>query len=134
MPSTPEQRLPPTATLAIIRIALVAGVLIFGAVVWYLRSQQPAAVPSEVDGRALRIAGQVVWLLVILGVLVVFTLARKAPPDRRPMLSVVAWALGEATALYGAVFWLLLGDSQWYLYGLVCLVLTYFIFPIRSIR
>jgi hypothetical protein len=50
------------------------------------------------------------------------------------MLSVMAWALGESTAIYGGLFWLLLADAQWYLYGMACLLLTYFIFPIRYTR
>ena len=129
-----NQQLAPTGVLALIRIALVLGVLVFGAVVWYLHSREPAGAASDVDPRALRVAGQVVWGVAIVGVLTLFLLSRKAPPERRPILSVAAWAMGEATALYGGVLWLLLGESQWYLYGLVCLLLTYFIFPIRLTR
>ena len=69
-----------------------------------------------------------------LGTLALFLLAGRARPERRGSLSVIAWALGEATAIYGGLFWLLLGDSQWYLYGVACLLLTYFIFPIRPAR
>jgi hypothetical protein len=69
-----------------------------------------------------------------LGTLAVFLLAGRASPERRGSLSVIAWALGEATAIYGGLFWLLLGDSQWYLYGVACLLLTYFICPIRPAR
>jgi len=29
---------------------------------------------------------------------------------------------------------MMLGDPQWYLYGVACLLLTYFIFPIRNTR
>ena len=134
MVAMPDQKLAPTGVLALIRIVLVLGVLVLGAIVWYLRSQTPADAATDADPRALRIAGQVVWGVAIAGVLAVFLLARKVPPERRPTLSVVAWALGESTALYGGVLWLLLGESQWYLYGLVCLLLTYFIFPIRTPR
>lgn len=121
-----------TATLAVIRIALVSGVLLFGGVVWYLRSRQPPA--ATVDPDALRLAGQVVWSVAILGILIAFLLHRSATRERRTTLAVVAWALGESTALYGGVFWLLVGESRWYGYGLVCLVLTYLIFPVRGTR
>jgi len=87
-----------------------------------------------VNPRALRVAGQAVWATMTLGTLAVFLLAGRARPERRGSLSVIAWALGEATAIYGGLFWLLLGDSQWYLYGVACLLLTYFIFPIRPTR
>jgi hypothetical protein len=119
-----------TRTLALIRIALLVGVLAFGGVVWYLRRSGSAS--YSVDPRGLRLAGQAVWGLSTLGVLVLFLAAGRAPAARRPTFSVIAWALGESTALYGGLFWLLLGDPQWYLYGVACLLLTYFIFPVRS--
>jgi hypothetical protein len=119
-------------TLGLIRIALLVGVLAFGGIVWYLRRSGDSS--YLVNPRSLRVAGQAVWAAMTLGTLTLFLLAGRANPDRRGSLSVIAWALGEATAIYGGLFWLLLGDSQWYLYGVACLLLTYFIFPIRRIR
>jgi hypothetical protein len=121
-----------TRTLGLIRIALLVGVLAFGGIVWHLR--RSGDTEYLVNPRALRVAGQAVWGLVTLGTLGLFILAGRASPERRASLSVMAWALGEATAIYGGLFWLLLGDSQWYLYGVACLLLTYFIFPIRYTR
>lgn len=121
-----------TRTLALIRIALLVGVLVFGGVVWYLRRSDAAS--YAVDPRGLRVAGQAVWGLATVGVLALFLAAERAPAERRANLSVIAWALGESTAIYGGLFWLLLGDSQWYLYGVACLLLTYFIFPVRNTR
>jgi hypothetical protein len=121
-----------TRTLGLIRIALLVGVLAFGGIVWHLRRSGDTG--YLVNPRALRVAGQAVWGLVTLGTLGLFILAGRASPERRASLSVMAWALGEATAIYGGLFWLLLGDSQWYLYGVACLLLTYFIFPIRYTR
>ena len=121
-----------TRTLALIRIALLVGVLAFGGFVWYLRRSGDTS--YHVDPRALRVAGQAVWGLMTLGTLGLFVTAGRTSPERRGMLSVIAWALGEATAIYGGLFWLLLGNSQWYLYGVACLLLTYFIFPVRNGR
>jgi hypothetical protein len=121
-----------TRTLALIRIALLVGVLAFGGIVWYLRRSGDTS--YNVDPRALRVAGQAVWGLMTLGTLGLFVAAGRTPPERRGMFSVIAWALGEATAIYGGLFWLLLGNSQWYLYGVACLLLTYFIFPVRNGR
>jgi hypothetical protein len=119
-------------TLALIRIALLVGVLAFGAVVWYLRRTTD---PSyAVNPHGLRVAGQAVWALMTIGTLGLFLAAGKATPERRAAFSVVAWALGEATAIYGGLFWMMLGDPQWYLYGVACLLLTYFIFPVRNTR
>jgi hypothetical protein len=121
-----------TRTLGIIRIALLVGVLAFGGIVWFVRrSGEPS---YGVDPRGLRLAGQAVWALATLGTLGMFLAAGRVAPERRPTLSVIAWALGESTAIYGGLFWMLLGDPQWYLYGVACLLLTYFIFPIRSTR
>ena len=119
-------------TLALIRIALLVGVLVFGAVVWYLRRSGDAS--YAINPRGLRVAGQAVWGLMTLGTLGLFVAAGRASPDRRAAFSVVAWALGEATAIYGGLFWMILGDPQWYLYGVACLLLTYFIFPVRNTR
>jgi hypothetical protein len=119
-------------TLGLIRIALLVGVLAFGGIVWYLR--RPGDAGYLVNPRSLRVAGQAVWASMTLGTLALFLLAGRATPERRGSLSVIAWALGEATAIYGGLFWLLLGDAQWYLYGVGCLLLTYFIFPIRYSR
>jgi hypothetical protein len=119
-------------TLALIRIALLVGVLAFGGVVWYLRRTTD---PSyAVNPRGLRVAGQAVWALMTIGTLGLFLAVGKATPERRAAFSVVAWALGEATAIYGGLFWMMLGDPQWYLYGVACLLLTYFIFPVRNTR
>ena len=119
-------------TLGLIRIALLVGVLAFGGIVWHLRRSGDTG--YLVNPRSLRVAGQAVWGTMTLGTLALFLLAGRAQPERRGSLGVIAWALGEATAIYGGLFWLLLGDSQWYLYGVACLLLTYFIFPIRQIR
>lgn len=121
-----------TRTLGLIRIALLVGVLVFGGVVWYLRRTGDRA--YGVDPRGLRRAGQAVWGLATLGTLGLFLAAGRASPERRATFAVVAWALGESTAIYGGLFWMLLGDPQWYLYGVACLLLTYFIFPIRTTR
>jgi hypothetical protein len=119
-------------TLGLIRIALLVGVLAFGGIVWHLRRSGDTG--YLVNPRSLRVAGQAVWASMTLGTLALFLLAGRATPERRGSLSVIAWALGEATAIYGGLFWLLLGDSHWYLYGVGCLLLTYFIFPIRYSR
>jgi len=107
-------------------------VLAFGGIVWHLRRSGDTG--YLVNPRSLRVAGQAVWGTMTLGTLALFLLAGRANPERRGSLSVIAWALGEATAIYGGLFWLLLGDPQWYLYGVACLLLTYFIFPIRQTR
>jgi hypothetical protein len=129
---TPAPASGSTRTLALIRIALLVGVLAFGGIVWHLRRSGDTS--YNVDPRGLRVAGQAVWGIMTLGTLGLFFATGRATPQRRASFSVIAWALGEATAIYGGLFWLLLGDPQWYLYGVACLLLTYFIFPVRNGR
>ena len=50
---------------ALIRIALLVGVLVFGGIVWYLR--RSGDVSYSVNPRGLRVAGQAVWGLMTLG-------------------------------------------------------------------
>jgi len=119
-------------TLALIRIALLVGVLAFGGIVWFVRRSQDAS--YSVDPHGMRVAGQAVWAIMTLGTLGLFLAAGRASPERRATFSVIGWALGEATAIYGGLFWMMLGDPQWYLYGVACLLLTYFIFPVRNTR
>jgi hypothetical protein len=121
-----------TRTLGLIRIALLVGVLAFGGIIWYIR--RTGEISANVNPHGLRVAGQAIWGLMTLGTLGLFVTLGKAKPERRATLSVIAWALGEATAIYGGLYWMLLGDRQWYLYGVACLLLTYFIFPIRHNR
>jgi hypothetical protein len=130
--STPTPPTSSTRALATIRIALLVGVLVFGGIIWYLR--RSGGTSYNVNPRALRTAGQAVWALMTLGTLGLFLMMARVTPERRATFSVMAWALGEATAIYGGLFWLLLGDMQWYLYGVACLLLTYFIFPVRNTR
>jgi hypothetical protein len=130
--STPTPTTSATRALATIRIALLVGVLVFGAIIWHLRRSGDTS--YNVNPRALRTAGQAVWGLMTVGTLGLFVLLGRVTPERRATFSVIAWALGEATAIYGGLFWLLLGDKQWYLYGVACLLLTYFIFPVRNTR
>lgn len=118
--------------LGLVRIALLTGVLALGGIVWLVRASSDAS--YRVDPRGLRLAGQAVWGLATLGTLALFMAAPRASPERRRTFAMIAWALGESTAVYGALFWMLLGDPQWYLYGVACLLLTYFIFPIRTTR
>src|SRR5688572_9686590 len=102
MNRTSEGHRPVNRTLALIRIALLVGVLVLGVVVWFLRRSDASS--YSVDPRGLRLAGQAVWGLATIGVLVLFLAVGRAPAERRATFSVIAWALGESTAVYGGLF------------------------------
>lgn len=126
--TAPRQR--PEAALAVIRIAMLSGVLVFGAVVWFLHRQPRAGPPAEgvaQMGRALPIVfGAVIAALVALR-----ALTGRADAGRARALTVVGWAVGEFAALAGGAHYLLARDPQWYAVGVLILVASYVVLPIR---
>ena len=125
--------LPAAKRLSIIRVAMLAGVLVFGGVVYYLRqdSLRPPATPEMVS--SLRLAGTIIWGMAVVGVIGLSAMARRQrDPAALVPFSIAGWALGEATALYGGVVYLLTGQPRWYIYGVACLLLTFVSFPVRT--
>ena len=115
--------------LRVLRLALVSGVLVFGAVVWFLRRSGGAPEPS-VDPAALLIAGRLVWGVAVVGCSVLYLhLRRVTSAVQYRSGSIIAWALGEATAIYGGVVFLLAGTAFWYQLGVGFMVLAVLAFP-----
>jgi hypothetical protein len=107
------------------------GVLIFGAVTYYVqrgadwRAFEPDALAT------LRLFVLSAWaaaalLLIILRV----RLGGLTQSAGRSML-IVAWAIGEAAALVGGVYYFLSGESQWFVIGLFLMLTSFILFPIR---
>lgn len=131
-PRLPSRRSPPPASsLAVIRIALLAGVLMFGAVTYYVQrgaNWEPAA--PDVLNTLYTV------MLAVLVLAVVFLLVLRARLGRRPgtgerSLLVVAWAIGESAALFGGVYHFLSGNAQWFIIGLFIMLASFILFPIR---
>lgn len=122
----------PTPTvLRITRMALLGGVVAFGAVVTYLVRQDPPDTPEA--ARAL----QYVNIAFLVGAAAgVMYLQRRhdaeRDPARRSTWNIVAWALGEATAMFGGVHYLLSGSPIPYLVGLATLIASFVLVPIRE--
>lgn len=113
----------------ILRLALLSGVLVFGGVVWQLR-RTGGAPASTADPRTLLLAGRVIWAAAMLACVVLFLLIGRAREAARVRtLSLVAWAVGESTALYGGVIYLLAGNPLFYQLGVGFMVLTFLAFP-----
>ena len=115
----------------LIRIAMLIGVLLFGAVTWFLRQSGNAPEPPTPESaRTLLWMGRAAWGAAVAGCVVLFALLqRETTPARAQRLSIIAWALGELVALFGGVVWFLTGLTQWYVSGLVFLVLALLAFP-----
>jgi hypothetical protein len=122
-------------TLGLVRVAMLAGVLAFGASIWFMRRTPGSLPPSTATALTFRPLLMVVWAATVVGTLAAFFMARRPiPAARRYAVTVVGWALGEAAALSGGVYYLSLGDPQWYFSGLLALLLTYAIFPVPPAR
>ena len=120
--------------LRIVRYAMLAMLLGFGAFAYY-QSQHVAPVAPE-DGGAdlslLRWVGLGLCAATIIGVAFVRQLSERADVAARPQLGLMGSAVGEATALFGAVYMILGGDILIYACGLVLFLSTWALLPADS--
>jgi hypothetical protein len=133
--SAPPPGRPPVtpAQLALIRIALLTGVLTFGAVTWFLHrgGGWTPADPARVRV-LLRTPGLILWALVIAAVAFLrVRWSRLADDSARAATSIIAWAAAESVALFGAAYYLLSGDPRWYTAGLFLLLVSFMLFRSR---
>jgi hypothetical protein len=123
---------PLTATaLKVIRAALLMGVLLFGAVIWYLHSTEaPAPVDADM-ARTLRLAFVIFAVSTVPLLLWVRTLqARAGAFDAAGRMAIVGWAIAEGVAILGAVIYLLTRDAMLFLAGTALLVAAYGVIPV----
>ena len=130
---TGPARQPPSAdaTLALIRISLLLGVLLFGAVSWFVH-RNPSWRPSDADALpVLRRVMLAVWVLAVAALLAVRPRLERLTGGARRSTLVIAWAIGEGAALFGGVYFYLSGDALSFLGGLVVMMAALLLFPIR---
>ncbi|MBV6521875.1 MAG: hypothetical protein MNPFHGCM_02019 [Gemmatimonadaceae bacterium] len=114
--------------LRTIRLSMIAGILAFGAATWLLRRNGGTPIAS-VGPELLLTIGKFVWGAAVLGCFVLFVRLRQVRTESQyRSLSIVGWALCEATAIYGGVFYLLTGSAYWYQMGVAFMVLSFFAF------
>jgi hypothetical protein len=128
--------MPPSsvARLAAIRLAILLGVLMFGAVAWYQR-RAPDWERPDVRLQPLRYMGMAAWGVAVVGI-IALRLRFRASADvgATPRTAIVAWALGELPALFGAVFYYLTGDVTLFATGLAALAIAFVLFPLPRMR
>ena len=124
---------PAVSKLAIVRIAILAGVLMFGGVIWFMQRDAgwtPVTPQFPVQPIALGL-----WTAAIVGVLGLRAAWGKTNDvKRRVHFSIMAIAVAEAPALYGAVVYFLTGDPRLYLTGVFLMLTTLLLFPISRHR
>ena len=126
---------PSLLALAIIRIALLLGVLLLGATILFIQRRGTwSAAPAE-SLETLRMIGTGLWIVAIIAVIWLRLRGTgRASRSSGRDASIIGWAIGEAVALFGGVYYLMSGRHTWYIYGLLFLVLTFVIFPIARPR
>lgn len=122
---------PPASSLAVVRIALLMGVLMFGAATYYVQGR-PNWEPATPD--VLSTLHVVMLAVLVLAVVLLLVLRTRGTPGTdasgRTML-VIAWAIGETAALFGGVYYFLSGNAQWFIIGLFVMLASFILFPIR---
>ena len=119
------------APLALIRISLLLGVLLLGAVSWFLH-RDPSRQPNDPGSLvALQRVMVGVWVLAIVTLLALRPRLSRLTGQARRSFLLVMWALGEGAALIGGVHYYLSGDARSFLGGLVVMLGAFLLFPIR---
>ncbi len=119
------------AALPIIRVVMLAGVVLFGAVAIYLsKSGTIAALGSETI-ETLRLAFVVVLGCVAAAMFVFRRKRMQMPAEQDPTaINIVGWALGESVAFFGGVLLILSGDMTYFLVGFVMMLVSFVFFPL----
>ena len=115
-----------------IRLALLLGVLAFGATTTFIvrRGEWRPSASDALD--SLRIVGVGLWVTAILAVAFLrFRGTRIAGRAGTATPAIIGWAIGEAVAIFGGVHYFLSGQPAWYANGVLFLVATFVVFPLR---
>lgn len=121
---------PDPAVLRLIRLSLLFGILAFGAVAYFTQAQRQPALEPGVQNM-LRLAAFALSGAVVIAAFVFRTLrARAAGPAAVASTTIIAWAVGEAPAILGAVVYFLSGDARPFLVGVAAFVLMLVAVPL----
>lgn len=110
--------------LQLIRLFLMTGVLLFGAVVLFVH-RQPNWKPGVLPIAVLYVLVAYSILAVSIAAVLKGRVGRERDPQRRASLLLVGWAVGEGAALIGVVIFYITGLAQWYGLGLLAMVSSF---------
>jgi hypothetical protein len=117
--------------LLLIRAAMLAGVLLFGAVTWYLEREGRL---STISAERAQMLGYVFMALTGAALVAMFFIRgqlAQANEARQLTLHIVGYAIAEGAALFGAVVWFIGGAREWYVAGVVLMVVAFQILPVK---
>ncbi|MEP6733389.1 MAG: hypothetical protein ABJE10_22285 [bacterium] len=118
-----------------LRGVLLGITLFFGLVVWVWHSLGSASAhPGEFAGK-LRVVGIMTWLYAFVQLIDIRFFRSAAARKRRLAMgipdSLIAWLFGQMIAWFGIIYYGFTEDARWFLAGLVVLLLTFVVFPVR---
>ena len=118
-----------------VRGVLLGLTLFFGLTVWIWHSLGASSPDSGVLVRKLRIVGIMTWLYAFVQLVDIRFWRSAAARKRREAMgipdSLIAWLFGQMLAWFGIIYYAFTEDARWYLAGLVVLVVTFVVFPVR---
>ena len=121
-----------------VRGVLLGLTLFFGLTVWVWHSFGAAAPNPGVFVHKLRIVGIMTWLYALVQLLDIRFWRSATARKRRESMgipdSLIAWLFGQMLAWFGIIYYAFTEDVRWFLAGLVVLVVTFVVFPVRSER
>ena len=119
-----------------VRGVLLGLTLFFGLTVWVWHSLDAAAPNPGVFVRKLRIVGIMTWLYALVQLLDIRFWRSATARKRREAMgipdSLIAWLFGQMLAWFGIIYYGFTEDARWYLAGLMVLVVTFIVFPVRQ--
>ncbi len=119
-----------------VRGVLLGLTLFFGLTVWIWHSVGASSPDSGVLVRKLRIVGIMTWLYALVQLLDIRFWRSATARKRREAMgipdSLIAWLFGQMLAWFGIIYYAFTEDARWYLAGLVVLVVTFVVFPVRQ--
>lgn len=118
------------ATQALIRMSMVIGVLLFGAVVWFLRRNDAGPYASS-DFPLAAIMPFALGAGLVGAFVMRSVVGHAVSPAERFSRLLIGWAIGEAVALLGGVHYFMTGDPKWFLGGLFAFLIALVLLPLR---
>ncbi len=122
-----------SSKLNMIRFALLAGSVLFGAIAWYLTSSgQMTPTMDEGAASVLRYVFYGFVAVHLIGIALVRQHAGSAETfAQRARLLIVGYALAEGVVLFGAVYLFLTGNTVLFLGGLLVFLVAFFMLPLH---
>ena len=121
-----------------VRGVLLGLTLFFGLTVWIWHSLGANAPNPGVFVRKLRIVGIMTWLYALVQLLDIRFWRSATARRRREAMgipdSLIAWLFGQMLAWFGIIYYGFTEDARWYLAGLVVLLVTFVVFPVRHAK